>query len=347
MDYFLTFLKFFGTILSGYGAIIAAIPDHRRSRQSKDSKLHTIWNILIAKEFGIYVAIIGLFVAVVSQLIENKLDGVRDEEAKRSTDRLLRNILRLETRFNMVQLNLICSFSPADSTFEGLHLSNISGPYEVFLYQPIYLPHSNESGNSGYLNFQGVSSNNIIVTTSFAPFDNTFAARKYDGVIFSGSQRYGITLSRKQFDELNALYNYSVFYLEFEGDSGSPYGSNFGAALYCTNQPNYLYYSPEDNSLQLSASFCASEIGSLNTSYASISDLPNRTITVYVFNACASPGETNWDYKLLSIKGNLQIGDFNWPINMTNSEPILSKCKRVGVSFSLKCPFTDMSALGY
>jgi len=50
MDLLLTILKFAGAFVSGFGAIIAAIPDSRRGKRSEKSKLKQVWHKLNTKQ---------------------------------------------------------------------------------------------------------------------------------------------------------------------------------------------------------------------------------------------------------------------------------------------------------
>ena len=70
MDLLFTVLKFAGAFVSGFGAIITAIPEHRRGKSSNKSPLKQFWHKLSTKQSGLYIAIIGLFVAMMSQFAE-------------------------------------------------------------------------------------------------------------------------------------------------------------------------------------------------------------------------------------------------------------------------------------
>lgn len=68
--------------MSGFGAVIATIPEHRRGKRSEKSKFKQFWHRLSTKQSGLYIAIIGLFVAMLSQFVETIKSSEESKDAQ-------------------------------------------------------------------------------------------------------------------------------------------------------------------------------------------------------------------------------------------------------------------------
>jgi hypothetical protein len=370
MGDYLGFLKFAATFLSGVGAIIAAIPDERRKngktilrlsrffsaivpnipgerRENRKilSKFIRFFGFLFSKETGLYIAIIGFFVAVICQLVENKIDKENDDDAKRSTQRLLTNILRLETRFDTMRFDLTCIYSAIDCS-----LTNLCPP--AFSSIPVSSSTDDSDTSSivysqnivGYENFTNRGSiqtltlgfSNIGTNTAFNfPTTDQFTnVWKYRGV------------SDKQINEILELQTVSALYVNFWGQSNSVYGNNFNVTFYCDKPNDGITYSYRDNTIKITYTFQVSGIGSPNKDFASINDLPNESIGITLLTIDQYPDALDWAERVKTVSGDLKIGDFSWPLSESVVDTYTNR-REAGVTASFSCPFKDMQILGY
>jgi hypothetical protein len=66
------------------------------------------------------VSLLSQFVESINVAEEAQKAKIKEQNDKQSTDRLLRNILRVETRFNRIEVNLTCEFTALDFTLTNL-----------------------------------------------------------------------------------------------------------------------------------------------------------------------------------------------------------------------------------
>lgn len=68
--------------MSGFGAVVATIPEARRGKRNGNSKLKQVWHKLNTKQCGLYIAIIGLLVAMLSQFVETIKASMENKDAQ-------------------------------------------------------------------------------------------------------------------------------------------------------------------------------------------------------------------------------------------------------------------------
>jgi hypothetical protein len=122
MDLTLTILKFAGVFVSGFGAIIASIPEHRRGKRNEKSRFREFWHKLSTKQSGLYIAIIGLFVAMLSQFAETIISA---REGKEASDRYEGTQSSLSNQLFVAQETLGVMSRVATPVNEGLLVQEI------------------------------------------------------------------------------------------------------------------------------------------------------------------------------------------------------------------------------
>jgi hypothetical protein len=101
MDLICTILKFAGVVAAGFGAMIVAVAEACRGKRSESAQPQPFWSSATTKQSGLYLAIIGLFVALLFQFVEisrtfseNKAAQTTFSEQMVATARLLAELER-------------------------------------------------------------------------------------------------------------------------------------------------------------------------------------------------------------------------------------------------------------
>ena len=311
----LTILKFAGTLLSGFGAIVAAIPDSRRSKRSGKSKLTRVWRRIVAKESGLYIAIIGLVVAVISQFIEDKLDNQKDAKNKQNSDRVLRNILRLETRFDYIKVEITCICGLRDDSVNKLCSSSFLSEAEAntngFNTQTDTVYSANIVGYTVLTN----SGNEVkIQNTMFFGKESTV-----DLNTFAGFETNWISsgVSEKNIRDVKSILENPELAICFCNQTDEISNPDYYYILESTNTPTEVSYNPINHSVKVKWSLYLSGIQNLGNNYASLSELPSQYIGLTISDRDIQ-GD-NWVNQIISLREcSINLGSFSYTINDTN-----------------------------
>jgi hypothetical protein len=322
---FSTILKFLGILVSGALGILGTVTETRNKRTGR----LTPWG-----RWALSLTLAGAIVALGAQVFDTLNQRHQEATQTKTTNRLLRNLLRISTKFSEIDVDLICQFSPIDTSITNLFMK-----YDSTL-----------SANSvGYRLYQvrtGIvaevhseSTETALKLARSRPMD----IRLGDGVYEAWLQR---GVSQETANDLKSLLLRTRSTKLVFSD---PQNKNYKYVVFNAepaNDPDYITYYNSNNILQLTLHFVLTSAKNKNSGFSSFSDLPKGDVSLGLYGQFIGDPllkrffETNATVTAVT----LHSGDFSWHFEHPKIEIItpLVCAVRLGTN-----ALGDLQELGY